>query len=53
MKCISSCLLSLLFFLCTAMAVPEAFEVDDARFAELPGGKEADGIVGDFVLRND
>lgn len=31
----------------------EAFEVDEARFSELPGGKEADGIVGDFVLRND
>ncbi len=53
MKCIPSCLLSLLFFLCTAIAGPEALEVDDARFSELPGGKEADGIVGDFILRND
>ena len=36
-----------------AGAAPEAFEVDPGRFGELPGGKEADGIVGDFVLRND
>ncbi|MEM8954810.1 MAG: CehA/McbA family metallohydrolase [Verrucomicrobiota bacterium] len=32
---------------------PEAFEVGKADLDELPGGKEADGIVGDFVLRND
>lgn len=31
----------------------EVFEVGSAQFGELPGGKEADGIVGDFVLRND
>ena len=31
----------------------EVFEVGEDRFEELPGGKEADGIVGDFVLRND
>ncbi len=31
----------------------EVFEIGDANFSELPGGKEADGIVGDFVLRND
>lgn len=30
----------------------EAFEVAPGRVAELPGGKEADGIIGDFVLRN-
>ena len=30
----------------------EAFEVGQDRIAELPKGKEADGIVGDFVLRN-
>ncbi|MEX2580820.1 MAG: CehA/McbA family metallohydrolase [Verrucomicrobiales bacterium] len=32
---------------------PKAIEIGDAEFEELPGGKEADGIVGDFVLRND
>lgn len=31
----------------------EVLEIGDAQFDELPGGKEADGIVGDFVLRND
>lgn len=31
----------------------EVFEVGNDQFDELPGGKEADGIVGDFVLRND
>jgi hypothetical protein len=37
----------------TARAAPEAFEVGADRAGELPRGKEADGIVGDFVLRND
>lgn len=31
----------------------EAFEASLGREKELPGGKEADGIRGDFVLRND
>ena len=31
----------------------EATEVTKARVSELPGGKEADGIIGDFVLRSD
>ncbi len=46
----------LLFLLAAAAAVqarPEAFEVTASRLGELPQGKEADGIVGDFVLRND
>ena len=30
----------------------EAFEAALGREAELPGGKEADGIRGDFVLRD-
>lgn len=30
----------------------EAFEIGRANVSELPQGKEADGIVGDFVLRN-
>jgi len=31
----------------------EVFEANLGREKELPGGKEADGIRGDFVLRND
>ncbi len=31
----------------------EAIEIGRHNFDELPGGKEADGIVGDFLLRND
>ena len=31
----------------------DAFELGQANFSERPGGKEADSIVGDFVLRND
>ncbi len=31
----------------------EAFEVSPERIHELPTGKEADGLPGDFVLRND
>ncbi|MCF7762536.1 MAG: CehA/McbA family metallohydrolase [Verrucomicrobia bacterium] len=31
----------------------EAFEVGPGQVGEFPGGKEADGIVGDFILRND
>jgi hypothetical protein len=34
-------------------AEPEAFEVGADRVGDLPRGKEADGILGDFVLRND
>lgn len=30
----------------------EVFEVGKKEFSDLPGGKEADGIVGDFVIRN-
>ncbi|MCA9418777.1 MAG: hypothetical protein KC917_21055, partial [Candidatus Omnitrophica bacterium] len=31
----------------------EAFELGDSNFSQRPGGKEADSIVGDFVLKND
>ncbi len=31
----------------------EVIEVGEKQFSMLPGGKEADGIVGDFILRND
>ncbi len=46
------------FFLLPALAVgahatPQALEVGPGDVAMLPGGKEADGIIGDFVLRND
>ncbi len=34
-------------------AAPEAFEVGPGDTGQLPRGKEADGIIGDFVLRND
>ena len=34
-------------------AAPEAFEVSPSEKDQLPGGKEADGIIGDFILRND
>ncbi|MBI4664076.1 MAG: carboxypeptidase regulatory-like domain-containing protein [Verrucomicrobia bacterium] len=34
-------------------AAPEAFEVGPNATDQLPRGKEADGIVGDFILRND
>ncbi len=45
--------LSLLLIAAAAQAVPEAFEVGPSQKDELPGGKEADGIIGDFILRND
>ena len=31
----------------------EVFEVTSERVGDLPGGKEADGLPGDFVLRNE
>ena len=47
-----ACLFSLV--LC-ALALPaqEALEIGPKNTKDLPGGKEADGIIGDFVLRND
>src|SRR5688572_20752708 len=43
----------LLFTLATnAFATPEAFEVGREQKEQLPRGKEADGIIGDFILRN-
>lgn len=32
---------------------PEVFQVVPSRLDALPGGKEADGILGDWVLRNE
>lgn len=30
----------------TSLPAAEVFEVGESRFSDLPGGKEADGIVG-------
>ncbi|MEM7697802.1 MAG: CehA/McbA family metallohydrolase [Verrucomicrobiota bacterium] len=38
---------------CSFASAAEVIEVGATEFDELPGGKEADGIVGDFVMRND
>ncbi len=51
-----SCLLSAALFsahLPVVTQAVESFELGEANFNERPGGKEADAIVGDFVLRND
>lgn len=45
---IFSCLLA-----ATAFAAPEAFEIGSSNKDQLPRGKEADGIIGDYLLRND
>jgi hypothetical protein len=46
-------LLSLALTFTAAFAQPQALEIGPDNTADLPGGKEADGIIGDFVLRND
>ena len=46
--------LVLVFGIAVALhAAPEAFEVGPLNKDQLPHGKEADGIIGDFVLRNE
>lgn len=45
--------LALLFLSGVALPAAEVFEAALGRETELPGGKEADGIRGDFVLRSD
>jgi len=45
--------LALLTLASTAFAAPEAFEIGPDRLKDLPLGKEADGITGDYVMRND
>ncbi len=52
-RMVSLRLLFLLAFSAAALAAPEAFEVGPAQRDQLPRGKEADGIIGDFILRND
>lgn len=44
---------SLCLLITSLLPAAEVFEVGPEQFEELPRGKEADGIVGDFVLRND
>lgn len=46
-------LLTLLALTTLTYAAPEAFEVGPDKLDQLPRGKEADGIIGDFILRND
>ncbi|MFZ4594985.1 MAG: CehA/McbA family metallohydrolase [Verrucomicrobiaceae bacterium] len=48
LTCAALCVLSV-----GRLAAAEAFEIGNANESELPQGKEADGIRGDFVLRND
>ena len=43
-----SCILS-----AAAFAAPEALEIGAHNKDQLPRGKEADGIIGDYLLRND
>lgn len=47
------CLLLLPLLLVSRLSAAEVFEAALGRESELPGGKEADGIRGDFVLRSD
>ncbi len=46
-------LLPVLLLTCASAWGAEVFEASLGREKELPGGKEADGIRGDFILRND
>jgi hypothetical protein len=46
-------LLPILLLSCASAWSAEVFEAALGREKDLPGGKEADGIRGDFVLRSD
>ena len=51
-----TCCITVIIFLSLPIqlfAKPEAFEIGKHNVSELPKGKEADGIIGDFVIRND
>lgn len=62
MKSVTSCLLddfssfvsclSIFLSVLSTSASPEALEIGKAHTNQMPGGKEADGIVGDFLMRN-
>ncbi len=45
--------IALLLLAASPARAAEAFEVGEANKLELPSGKEADGILGDFVIRNE
>ena len=49
----NSFFLSFLLFGSSLLSKPQAIEVSLEMVDQLPGGKEADGIVGDFLIRND
>ena len=49
-KLFNPCLTLLLT--CTLWGKVEVIEISPTNTDDLPGGKEADGIIGDFVLRN-
>ncbi|MEW6156945.1 MAG: CehA/McbA family metallohydrolase [Verrucomicrobiota bacterium] len=49
---LTSVLSALVIFSAPSSAVPEAFEVGPDNKDQLPRGKEADGIIGDFIVRN-
>lgn len=53
MKSVAAATALLLLSSLSSARAAEAFEVAPGREADLPKGKEADGIIGDFVLRND
>ncbi len=46
-------LITILLLSCAYARSAEVFEAALGREKELPGGKEADGVRGDFVLRSD
>ncbi len=49
----TSLLLTLFSFSVALSAKVEVFEISPRNVSLLPGGKEADGIIGDFVIRNE
>ena len=53
MKLLRYIFLSTVLFETCSLFAAEVFEIGAGRESLLPGGKEADGIRGDFVLRND
>ena len=50
MKFITS--LYICLFLSPLFSKVEVFEISPRNTSDLPGGKEADGIIGDFIMRN-
>jgi hypothetical protein len=52
-RIIITVLMATVAFAQLAAALPEAFELGSQNADARPGGKEADSIAGDFILRND